>query len=503
MYAQNWMRATSRYFQVLAPLIALGGYLWLGEVWLLAVVVLLPFATLFSPLIGKNPSYRAQQYDDLTGLLTRGGFEKRLRSFFDRNASGSTASAIFFLHLSGFTSLQARHGDAATDTILKQSALRLRTALRQTDMIARVDEARLAICLAPAPSLDDEALLQLATRLQATLEEPVALPAVSVLPRWALGLHRLNLALDTPGTAVDRAEQALEDALRGGPSSLRLFTPELGRRASRHRQIAEDAAHALDRNEIEAWFQPQISTDTGDITGFEALARWRHPRLGLVPPGDFLPLLQKHGQSEHLSDRMLHLALSALRDWDKAGLHIPAVGVNFAAEELSNPALPDKIDQMLARFSLPAHRLAVEILETVAAGPDDAGVLRNINRLAAMGCAIDLDDFGTGHTPISAMRRISVSRLKIDRSFVTRLDLDPDQQRMVAAILTMCERLGLETVAEGVETPREHAMLSQLGCAHVQGFGIARPMPFSETADWITAHRAGLTPPLTLQGKGR
>lgn len=501
MFAQNWMRATSRYFQVLAPVIALGGYLLLGEVWLLAVLALLPIASLIAPPGATTAPRTPDQRDTLTGVLTRDGFENALCTAFDRTGENGQASAIFLLELNGFADIRLRYGEAAADAVLKQAALRIRAALRQTDILARVGEARMGVFLTPAPSLDDEACLQLAARLQTALEEPVPLPMASILPEWTVGLHRVNLASDEAMAALDHAMQALEDALRVGPSALRLFTPALGRRATRQRQIAKDAGHALDRDEIEAWFQPQVSTDTGDIVGFEALARWRHPRLGLVPPYDFLPLIQKCGQSERLCDRMLQLALSALRDWDDKGLNVPTIGVNFAAEDLSNPALPDKIAWALDRFDLAPNRLSVEILESVAAGPSDGIVIETVNRIAEMGCAIDLDDFGTGHTSISAMRRLTVSRLKIDRSFVTHVDLDGEQRRIVAAILTMSERLGLETVAEGVETPGEHAMLAQLGCTCVQGFGIARPMPLSETTDWIATYRATLAPPPPI-GRG-
>ncbi|MBR9842674.1 MAG: bifunctional diguanylate cyclase/phosphodiesterase [Rhodobacteraceae bacterium] len=501
MHAQDWMRATSRYFQVLAPVIALGGYLLLGELWLLSVLALLPLATFLATPSAPARTHLPEQEDMLTGLLTRDGFENRLRAFFVRPVEGQTATALFLLEITGFAEIKTRHGEAAADAVLRQSAFRIRAALRQSDLIARVSESRMAICLSPAPSLDDEACLQLATRLQTALEEPVALPVASILPGWSFGIHRCSLTADSAELAFDRAAQALEDALRTGPSALRLFTPALGRRATRHRRIAEDAGHALDRDQIEAWFQPQISTDTGAVTGFEALARWNHPQLGLVPPYDFLPLLQKYGQSERLSDRMLQHALSNIRAWDDAGLCVPSIGVNFAAEELANPTLPDKISWTLDRFDLAPERLTVEILESVALGPGDSTVIDNVNHLAAMGCPIDLDDFGTGHTSISAMRRLSVSRVKIDRSFVTRIDQDGDQQRMVAAILTMCERLGLETLAEGIETPGEHAMLAQLGCTHVQGFGIARPMPAAETAPWIARHNTTLSPPPTI-GRG-
>ena len=495
MHTRDWIRATSRYFQVLAPVIALGGYLLLGEVWLLGVLALLPLATLLATPSHPSLSGRPEQEDLLTGLLTRDGFENRTQALFDNAEDGTKATAVFLLEINDFAEIRSHHGEAAADTLLRQSAFRMRAALRQTDLVARVGESRMAICLAPAPSLDDAACLQLASRLQAALEEPIALSIASILPSWSCGIHRTTCVPDGAEKALDRAAQALEDARRTGPSAIRLFTPALGRRSTRLRRIARDAHNALDHDQIEAWFQPQISTDTGQVTGVEALARWRHPKLGLVPPYEFLPLLQKYGLSERLSDRMLQLALSALRDWDKAGLGVPTIGVNFAAEELANPTLPDKIAWTLDRFNLTPERLTVEILESVALGGGESKVVTNVNRLASMGCPIDLDDFGTGQSSISAMRRLSVSRVKIDRSFVTRIDQDGEQQRMVTAILTMCERLGLDTVAEGVETPGEHAMLAQLGCTHVQGFGIARPLPYDETGPWIARHRDALIAP--------
>jgi len=184
--------------------------------------------------------------------------------------------------------------------------------------------------------------------------------------------------------------------------------------------------------------------------------------------------------------------VAALVRWDRAGFSVPSVGVNFCAAELRNPRLVEKLQWELDRFDLRPERLSIEILETVVASTDNDMVVRNIAALARLGCGIDLDDFGTGHASITTIRRFDVRRLKIDRSFVMRVDEDREQQKMVAAILSLAERLGLETLAEGVETAGEHAMLAQLGCDHVQGFGIARPMPFEQTLDWISQHSARL-----------
>jgi EAL domain-containing protein (putative c-di-GMP-specific phosphodiesterase class I) len=196
---------------------------------------------------------------------------------------------------------------------------------------------------------------------------------------------------------------------------------------------------------------------------------------------------------------MLQNALTALQDWDARGICIPRVGVNFSNAELCDPRLLDRIGWELDRFEVSPDRLVVEVLETVVAARSDDVVIGNLAGLARIGCCLDLDDFGTGHASITSIRRLSIERIKIDRSFVTRIDDDPEQQRMVAAILTMAERLGLDSLAEGVETAGERAMLVQLGCGHLQGFGIARPMPFVETLDWIRCREEQGKPAMPLQ----
>lgn len=195
------------------------------------------------------------------------------------------------------------------------------------------------------------------------------------------------------------------------------------------------------------------------------------------------------------SEEMEHKAHTRQELMTDAGFNVPHVGVNFAKDELRNPNLVEKVAWKLDQYGISPDRLAVEVLENVVSESPEDVVARNINGLAALGCRIDLDDFGTGHASISSIRRFTVSRLKIDRSFVMHSDRDPEQQRLIHAIITMAERLGLETLAEGVESAGEHTILAQLGCDHVQGFGIARPMPFADTVSWMRKHNSKLQNP--------
>lgn len=479
-----------RMLAFLVPSIILGAYLLGGEKWLLLTALFLPLPFLLrrpaAPEIGGHTNR-----DGLTGLLVGAAFEGASnQALADLSASGRF-SASFCIEIDRFADVRGQHGDYAAEEVLKLTAARITRALRNDDILARVGDARFAICLSPVARLDLESCLQLASRIQTALEEPVTIETVSIHPTCSVGFClSQRLGLVTGQTMLEAAEMALGEARRSGRSSVRAYQPGLRQSALSRRKNDLEACKALDRNQIHAWFQPQVYTSTGKISGFETLARWHHPKRGIVPPIEFLAPLQQSGQLERLASFMLTDALRALQAWHKAGWSIPAVGVNFAGEELNNPMLIDKIRWELDRFDLKAQNLTVEVLENVVAGAPEDIVVRNVNGLAKMGCSIDLDDFGTGHASISSIRRLRVSRLKIDRSFVTRVDQDIEQQRMVAAIVTMAERLGLETLAEGVETAGEHAMLAQLGCDHVQGFHLGRPMPFETTMGWLQDYHA-------------
>lgn len=413
-------------------------------------------------------------------------------------------TACLLLQIDDFDTLTDRHGLAAADRVILQSLERLARTLRPADQLFDLGAGRLGVLLAPMPGLTLGPLLALAERLRTALAEPIPLDAATLHISSSIGLCLDAQAPARTATALyDASLAALHEARRNGPSAIRAYGRGMAAPMPLPRALADEVSEALAEGRLITWFQPQICTDTGQISGFEALARWQHPTAGLIAPAEFLPLLAASGRMEVLGDAMLANALRALQTWDHLGLDIPRVGLNLSPEELRNPTLPEKFAWELDRCDLPAHRLVIEVLETVVATSADDVITRNIAALARMGCPIDLDDYGTGHASIATIRRFAVQRLKIDRSYVTAIDRDPDQQRMVGAILSMADRLGLATLAEGVETAGEHAMLAQLGCAHVQGFGIARPMPLAATPDWIAAHRAKLGPvPRIARAKG-
>jgi diguanylate cyclase (GGDEF)-like protein len=476
------------------PAVTLGAF-WLGgEAALVAASLGLPLVFALGGAFGGWPAAgMIAPRDSVTGLMLRDGFETVVDQVYSETETSGLRAACFALELNDFKELARRHGQEAADIVALRCGERIVSVLRDGDTVARTGDARFAVCLKPVRQLDLELCIQLSGRLQSAIEDPVSLDGVAVYLSCSIGFCQRSRGPGRSGADwLAAADAALREAQQSGPSAIRAYSAEIHRRTKARSDLRDEAVSALENGQIQPWYQPQISTDTGKLTGFEALARWLHPVHGMIAPDTFLPAMQEAGLTERLGQVMLYHALTALKAWDSAGANVPRVGVNFASDELRNPGLVDKIRWELDRFELTPDRLCVEILETVVSNSPDDTITRNITGLGALGCRIDLDDFGTGHASIAAIRRFGVSRIKIDRSFVMKADRDPEQQRLIGAILTMAERLELETLAEGVETVGEHALLAQLGCDHVQGFGIGRPMPFDQTLDWIAAHQAKL-----------
>ena len=497
-----WSAINGPAVMALIPAISLGAFWFGGETGLILASIALPIVYLF---IGSFRGKTGSIQFPMTAVLNRSAFEAAVDSTFAKARATGQQATVLCIAVADFDDLTERYGQIAADTIIARTGERLQAALRSDDRVGLLGDARFGVVTEAVKHLDLELSIQLAARLQSALEEPVALDGVTVYITGSIGFCQHSRAPGSTGAEwLQAAFLAQRAAHHCDTSAIRAYSEQMHHETLTRSEMRDDVVRALEEGEIQPWFQPQISTDTGEIAGFEALARWIHPERGVISPGDFLPAIDEAGQLERLAEVMMFNAFSALKSWEAEDIYIPQVGVNFAGSELSNPKLLDKIKWELDRFDLTPDRLAVEVLETVVAGAPDDTITRNIIGLGKMGCKIDLDDFGTGHASIASIRRFSVHRIKIDRSFVAKADRDPDQQRMIGAILTMAERLGIETLAEGVETVGEHVLLAQLGCDHVQGFGISKPMPLDQTLDWIIAHQQKVQDvPQIMNGKAR
>lgn len=483
------------------PAIFLGAYWYGGEGLLLFIAIIFPALLALTGVLTQTNDADNWPVDAVSGLPLRETIIARLnRSFITDGANKAEEQVCLVLKVDETAQLRSRYGHVGADRIMREVADRLRETLRPEDLVTSLAYGRYGLALRGGTRMDLEALIALSGRLQAVVGEPYSVDQARVLITSCIGFCLPSRAPSQSAAAyLNAAENALETAKQAGPGSIRAYTSSMHKKPGPTGFVGKEVLKALDDGQIVAWFQPQISTDTGEITGFEALARWQHPEKGQIAPAAFLPAIGHAGLFERLGEVMLFKSLTAIREWDRAGLKIPNVSVNLSADELRNPKLFDKIRWELDRFELAPERLTLEILENVVADSEDDTATRNIAALSNLGCQIDLDDFGTGHASITNIRRFDVNRIKIDRSFVTRVDTDRDQQSMVAAILTMAERLGVETVGEGVENVGEHAMMAQLGCNHVQGYWIGKPMPLEETEAWIVMQRKKAPIPPTIK----
>lgn len=480
-----WKKAFGR-TQLLGfvPVLTLGAYWAGGEAALLGVALVLPLLLATMGGIKEQPLVTADR-DPLTGLVMRDGLMAWAEVAIRENPNENKQVAVISLTIDDMETLVDRFGGSMRDTILRDAAERLKPFVREKDVLARTHNG-FAIGIRNAPSQENETLLVMAERLQSTFDEPFNEGPTRTFCSLSVGIAGENHVKAANGAnLMVGAQTASEYAAVSSPGTVRFYSEGMSSERILDRDIAHELAGAMEAGEIVAWFQPQTDIRTGKVTGFEALARWDHPERGMISPAVFLPDIEACGLSQRLAEVILKQSLMALNTWDAAGFDVETVSVNFSSEELRNPRLPDYIRWELDRHDLAPDRLIVEVLETVAAESNEDSVTRTLTTLSKIGCGIDLDDFGTGFTSFANIRRFDVGRIKIDRSLVSQVDRDETQEKMIAALLAFSEKLGIEVLAEGVETEEEVETLSQLGCNHAQGFVISRPMPLGDTLNWL------------------
>ena len=385
---------------------------------------------------------------------------------------------------------------AAMGHLMVQLSMTLGGAVRPYDPVQVLAPGLFAFVLRDRTDRD---ALQVARRLHQQGQTPVALSGQQVTPvMTGVLIHATTPDLPSITALVDNARQRMnlvEDCALG---QLRLYPYDPALSGPGLIATVSDAVVAA---QMEAWFQPQVCCNSGQITGFEALARWNHPTRGILAPGVFLPHMSPADHNT-LTLFMLAQSMAALKTWDKAGFDVPTVSINISNCELSDRGFADCLLWELDRHEISPRRLVVEVLESVGPVTSSGETRENLRKLAEAGCQIDLDDFGTGYASLDAIRQFGINRIKIDRSFVTACDIDIGQQRMILAILALAERLGIAALAEGVETREEYAFLAQMGCDEVQGYAIARPMPLTKSLDFLAGHAdaAARLPTIGLRG---
>jgi diguanylate cyclase len=424
--------------------------------------------------------------DPLTGLPNRAALNERFEHQLKQAQRMGTQLALLFVDLDTFKAINDTLGHDAGDAALVEVAHRLSHVLRASDTVARLGGDEFVVLL---PDVGDEAnALRIGQKLVDALHAAAAVRGFPVQLAASVGVALFPAHGDSIGELTHHADVAMYEAKQAGGARVCLFSPEMNARKQALSAIEDDLRLALERSELVVYFQPQVMLAKDVLSGVEALVRWQHPTLGLMPPDQFIPLAERCGLIHLIGRQVLDMALAQLAVLDADGLNVHRIAVNVSAHEL-RPGFAEMVMAGLKRHQIRPHRLELEITESVLVN-DGEGALDVLTQLRARGVSISVDDFGVGYSSLSQLRRLPIDSLKIDRSFVTEICSNAQDRAIVTAIVTMARSLNLRTIAEGAETKEQLAVLNALGCDFVQGYVLARPMPGEALVRWMHAFSA-------------
>lgn len=418
-------------------------------------------------------------YDGLTGLPNRRSFITEVGRALERSRRSGAPFAVFFIDLDRFKNINDSLGHAAGDTLLKVVASRLTHLLRKTDMVARLGGDEFVVLLENC--VDAVMLANIAARALTAIHEPVCIENCSFQVSGSIGISVYPDDCNDAASMLKHADAAMYLAKNKGKNNYQFYTAELAARAEQQFALEADLRLAIEREEFRLVYQPKINIATGQIVAVEALIRWHHPVRGLVSPAEFITLAEDSGLIAPIGQWVIREACRQAHAWRVSGVEPPRCAVNLSVRQFSVDGLIDDVVQALASAQLDASALELEITESLLmANPDRT--LQTLMQLHRMGVHIAIDDFGTGYSSLAYLKRFPAQTLKIDRSFVKDLPDDPDDATITKALVAMAHSLGLEVVAEGVETEAQLDFLRTIGCDQVQGYLLGRPMPPEQLA---------------------
>lgn len=421
-------------------------------------------------------------YDSLTQLPNRVLLTERLRQALDRSRQGSTLLAVACLDLDKFQPVNELYGSDVGDSILVEVAHRLEAVLRPGDTVARLGGDEFVILLNDL--VCPQHLPPLMQRILAAVAAPYLVTPVPIELTASMGVTLFPNDNEDSDRLLRHADQSMLTAKQGGGNRYQLFDTDLSLLANTLLEGRKRIRQALEQDEFRLYFQPKVDVDAGRVIGVEALIRWQHPEDGLLTPARFLPFIEEDDLIIDLGWWVIQAALQQVRDWRQAGLEL-SVGVNLSVRHMQRPEFTEALRGILSNYSdLPAGVLELEILETTAF-TDLTHAKQVIEECQTFGVHFALDDFGTGYSSLTYLRHFPAQTLKIDQSFVRNMQDNEGDRAIIQGTLSMARSLGMNVVAEGVETLNLCRLLHSLGCHQVQGYAIAHPMPAEQISGWV------------------
>ena len=415
-------------------------------------------------------------YDVLTGLPNQAMLIDRINYALSMAQHSNTQLALMYLDLDNFKNINDTLGHRIGDALLIEVSKRLKFAVREQDTVSRQGGDEFILVLSDtdangAARIAEKLLEVIPQRYQIEQYELTITPSIGIAMYPSDGADFESL--------FKCSDVAMFRAKHDGRNNYRFYTQEMQTHAARTLHLENALRDALEYGQLRLHYQPQVSLQDGRIIGAEALLRWQHPELGMIAPAEFIPIAEASGQILQIGEWVLRSAIHQLKSWMDSGLEPMVIAVNLSAVQFRQDHLPELVTQILDEVKLPPQYLELELTEGAAMG-DPLGAIAMMNKLHERGIRMSIDDFGTGYSSLSYLKRFQIYKLKIDQSFVSNIAEDPEDKAIVSAIINMASSLGMQTIAEGVETEGQLAFLREKGCNEVQGYYFSKPLPAGE-----------------------
>ena len=412
-------------------------------------------------------------FDPLTQLPNRNLLRDRAKLALAAAKRSKTAMALIYLDLDRFKIVNESLGQSIGDALLKELAKRLLNSLRPEDTLSRQGGDEFIMLL---PETDAEGAAHVAKKLPDIVTKPFSFAEQRIIMTCSIGIAEFPQDGDSFEQLAQSADAALYRAKQSGRNNFQFFTQQMHEQAYKVLQIENELRQALEQNEFELYYQPQVDAVSSKIIGAEALIRWQHPKRGLVMPSNFIPIAEESSLINEIGSWVLITALQQLAKWQAAGLAIVPVAVNLSIVQFRQDSLYESICNALRETKLDPAMLELEMTESVAM-EDSERTIRVLDQLSALGVQLSIDDFGTGYSSLTYLKRFKIDKLKIDQSFIRDMEHYPEDAAIIIAIIRMAKGLAFKTIAEGVETEPQLEFLRLNHCDQIQGYLFSKPVP--------------------------
>lgn len=411
-------------------------------------------------------------FDMLTGLPNRVQLEEKLKYSIEIAKRHNGELAVMFLDLDHFKDINDTLGHRVGDMLLIEMAKRFQSILREEDSVSRLSGDEFIFMISHT---NLQGIIHVVQKLLDAMAQPFIIELNELMVTASIGIAIYPIDGTDQEMLIKNADVAMYQAKEEGRNSYRFFTQAMQERSARNLQLGNALYHALERDQLHVVYQPQISLSDGRVIGAEALLRWSHPELGNISPAEFIPIAEDNGLILPIGEWVLRSAVSEAKRWSESGLPPMVIAVNLSAVQFRHPRLPELVTKILEDIGLSPHYLELELTEAVAMH-DPKRAISIMHRLHELSIQMSIDDFGTGYSSLSYLKQFKVYKLKIDQSFVRDISTDKDDKAIVSAVINMAHSLGLQTIAEGVETEEQLCYLREQGCDEIQGYYYSKPL---------------------------